>query len=873
MANEFVARKGLVSSGSINVSGSVTASFFKGDGSQLTGINTSTAISGALSIDTYKFIGDNSTVNYILSQSYTINSLEVYVGGLSLTPVTDYTLSANTLTFVTTPPSESNILIRAFVNVTQNATGSFSGSFFGILASSSYALTASYAANSSTVPDGTVSSSTQIVWASVPYNTGIVSSSAQVKPLLPNGTVSSSAQYPGWVTSSVQVNTGSFSGSFIGNFTGSILSAGLVSSSAQYPGWVTSSTQIVWSQVAYSAGIVSSSAQYPGWVTASSQIDYNLIQNKLSGVVSSSTQIAPLLPNGTVSSSLQYPGWVTSSAQVDVRNTTGISTLATTGSNTFTANQTITGSLFISQNLVVQGSSSISYISQSTLNIGTNVITMNTNTPGTRFGGIEVIDSGSSPQRSGSLFFDSINDQWIFVHQNTAGGITSSVLMMGPPTFNNIGNETLLTQNRVLKSNGLEHISDSQITDNGITVSVTNGLSAGTSITASSFTATATSSLAAIYSSSGQVVSAIAGQTITPTTINTTNITTNGAVTFSALTDTTAANKVLVLNTVTNQLFTTASIGAGGGGSGTGFPYTGSAILSGSLIAGAVEDVTVLDVINPETIFVSASNINAIHADANIDSYVQLNISNNSATAAASSDIVATADNGTETAEFIDMGINSSGYSATSVVGGPNDGYLYITSSVGELHVGNASTGVNSNVRIFAGGSNSDANTRIFVSGSGRVGIGVSSSLGAQLQVQGNISASSFTGSVLAPTMSGSLDNIVSATSAVSGTIPANGTVTVNINLSNGNYFTVSGSAAGTVTWTVSNPAPVSQSETFIIEYINGGTKTNSWFTNTRWPAASAPTLTVGASPDILSFTTVDGGANWRGLLLQRASA
>jgi hypothetical protein len=168
-----------------------------------------------------------------------------------------------------------------------------------------------------------------------------------------------------------------------------------------------------------------------------------------------------------------------------VQNTTGIGAIATTGSNTFQGNQTITGSLFVSQNLIVQGSSSISYISQSTLNIGTNTITMNTNTPGTRFGGIEVIDSGSSPLRSGSLYFDSINDQWIFVHQNTAGGVTSSVVIVGPQTFNNIGNETLLTQNRVLKSNGLEHITDSQITDNGVTVSITNGLSVGTNVSAS----------------------------------------------------------------------------------------------------------------------------------------------------------------------------------------------------------------------------------------------------------------------------------------------------------------------------------------------------------------------------------------------------
>ena len=461
--------------------------------------------------------------------------------------------------------------------IATSLTGSFSGSI-GTATTASYVLP-------SGLPAGTVSSSTQVVWSSVNYNTGIVSSSAQVQPLLPANTVSSSAQVTaflptGTVSSSTQFKTltdpftGSFTGSFTGdgsgltgiatvlNVTGSTgtstinlktqaltinggngvttnatgqtvtvsAPAGTVSASSQIDynsiqnklsGVVSSSAQVA---PLLPGGTVSSSAQYPGWVTASSQIDYNSIQNKLSGVVSSSAQVQPLLPGGTVSSSAQYPGWVTASSQIVVQNTTGIGALATTGSNVFTANQVITGSLFISQNLTVLGSSSISYISQSTLNIGTNVITVNTNTPGTRFGGLEVIDSGSSPLRSGSLYFDSINDQWIFVHQNTVGGVTSSVLLMGPSTFNNVGNETLITQNRILKGAGLEHITDSQITDNGITVSITNGLSAGSTITASAFTATTTSSLAAVYSSSAQAVAAIAGQTIAPTTVNATSI-------------------------------------------------------------------------------------------------------------------------------------------------------------------------------------------------------------------------------------------------------------------------------------------------------------------------------------------------------------
>lgn len=140
----------------------------------------------------------------------------------------------------------------------------------------------------------------------------------------------------------------------------------------------------------------------------------------------------------------------------------------TTGSSG--TSQTISGSLVINQNLTVLGSASITNISQSTLNIGTNLITVNTNTPGIRFGGLAVIDSGSSPQRSGSILFDSTNDQWIFVHQNTGGAITSSVFVQTPQTFNNVGNETNLTTNRVPKSTNAEHIGDSNITDTGTVI-------------------------------------------------------------------------------------------------------------------------------------------------------------------------------------------------------------------------------------------------------------------------------------------------------------------------------------------------------------------------------------------------------------------
>lgn len=142
--------------------------------------------------------------------------------------------------------------------------------------------------------------------------------------------------------------------------------------------------------------------------------------------------------------------------------------------------------------------SSILYVTSSELNVSTNRITVNTGTPEVRFGGLAVIDSGSSPQRSGSILFDSTNNQWIFVHQNTGGAITSSVFIQGPQTFNNVGSETTLTANRVPKATGGdlgEHIGDSNITDDGTTIQLGSAAQVTGSLIVSSSMTIASSSI------------------------------------------------------------------------------------------------------------------------------------------------------------------------------------------------------------------------------------------------------------------------------------------------------------------------------------------------------------------------------------------
>jgi Chaperone of endosialidase len=128
---------------------------------------------------------------------------------------------------------------------------------------------------------------------------------------------------------------------------------------------------------------------------------------------------------------------------------------------------------------------------------------------------------------------------------------------------------------------------------------------------------------------------------------------------------------------------------------------------------------------NPEKLLVEAgttTSFNVISGKGTINNYLQLNIQNRSNGGSASSDVVSSSNNATETTGFIDMGINSSAYSNITypILAGINTAYLYATGNNFILGNGTAAK----DMIFFTNGFN-DTDEKMRILASGNVGIGV----------------------------------------------------------------------------------------------------------------------------------------------------
>lgn len=145
--------------------------------------------------------------------------------------------------------------------------------------------------------------------------------------------------------------------------------------------------------------------------------------------------------------------------------------------------------------------------------------------------------------------------------------------------------------------------------------------------------------------------------------------------------------------------------------------------IDGTLVIG---DSGSLHTNNPEILHVQNSgSFNVAHFKGDSDTYLQLNIKNTNSSAGASSDFVATANNGTEDMHYVNMGINSSGFDTPFSVGYQNDAYLINRGR--DLYIGSLDGPDYNHTHVHLFSSNSWQNPQISIVSDGKIGFNTGS--------------------------------------------------------------------------------------------------------------------------------------------------
>ena len=89
----------------------------------------------------------------------------------------------------------------------------------------------------------------------------------------------------------------------------------------------------------------------------------------------------------------------------------------------------------------------------------------------------------------------------------------------------------------------------------------------------------------------------------------------------------------------------------------------------------------------------------------------------------------------------------------------------------------------------------------------------------------------------------------------------------LNLDLGAGNSF--SKTITANSTFTVSNTPASGKCFAFVLDLINAGAYTVTWWAGVKWPGGSAPTWTASGR-DVAGFMTYDGGTTWTGVRIAR---
>ena len=196
------------------------------------------------------------------------------------------------------------------------------------------------------------------------------------------------------------------------------------------------------------------------------------------GNISSSAAITAVSFTGSFSGSIGTAAYASTATSASYALTSSYSALANNATNVVggavTASGIFTlGNVTIGGNLTLLGSGSVVNISSSVIDIGANKILLNAYSPFQRYAGISAQDSGSSTALTSSLYWDSLNNYWLFQGDaGLAGAIQSSSVMIGGPV-SQLGSETLLTVNYIPKATTGVNIGNSLLSDNGTQLNYT----------------------------------------------------------------------------------------------------------------------------------------------------------------------------------------------------------------------------------------------------------------------------------------------------------------------------------------------------------------------------------------------------------------
>jgi hypothetical protein len=172
---------------------------------------------------------------------------------------------------------------------------------------------------------------------------------------------------------------------------------------------------------------------------------------------------------------------------------TSVASMYTAGGLQVTYDSYFSSSVFVNGNLTVFGTQSVVHVSSSQFNIGTNIITVNTSTPSIRYGGLSVYDSGSTGL-SGSIFWDSEANHWIYANASGSGGGSTYAggMFISGPRSSGLGCEQGTTSCMLLVGQGGDHLTSSMIYHDSTRTCIPNILNVGGVLSGSSANFTST---------------------------------------------------------------------------------------------------------------------------------------------------------------------------------------------------------------------------------------------------------------------------------------------------------------------------------------------------------------------------------------------